>query len=70
MPSTKSKRVFRVCKLVEEYVAKLVKEARIEEKMSFAFKLWNYGIRDFDKIADLTDLPLDEVKEMFKGETA
>ncbi len=70
MPSTKSKRVFRVCKLVEEYVAKLVKEARIEEKRSFAIELWNDGIQDIERIAKLTKLPIDEVKEMFNGETA
>ncbi len=63
-----------MCKIVDDYAARQAAEqaqkARIEEKRSFAFKLWNYGFRDFDKIADLTDLPLDEVKEMFKGETA
>ncbi len=59
-----------MCKIVDDYAARQAQKARIEEKRAIAFKLWNYGFRDFDKIADLTDLPLDEVKEMFKGETA
>ena len=33
-------------------------------------KLWNNGIRDLQQIAELTDLPLEMVKELFKGKIA
>ncbi len=63
-----------MCKIVDDYAARQAAEqaqkARIEEKMSFAFKLWKKGYRDLNEIAEMTELPLDEVKEMFKGETA
>ncbi len=36
----------------------------------FALKLWNKGIRDYNEIAELTDLSLDEVKELLKDKTA
>ncbi len=63
-----------MCKIVDDYAARQAAEqaqkARIEEKRSFAIELWNDGIRDIERIAKLTKLPLDEVKEMFKGESA
>ncbi len=59
-----------MCKIVDDYAAKQAQKARIEEKRSFAFKLWNDGIQNIERIAKLTELPLDEVKEMFNGETA
>ena len=34
------------------------------------WELWNKGERDLQQIADLTDLPLDEVKKLFEGKTA
>ncbi len=59
-----------MCKIVDEFAAKQAKKARIEEKRTIAIELWNDGIRDIERIAKLTKLPLDEVKEMFKGESA
>ncbi len=59
-----------MCKIVDDYAARQAKEARIEEKRTIAIELWNDGIRDLERIAKLTKLPLDEVKEMFKGESA
>ncbi len=59
-----------MCKIVDDYAARQAREYAAKQAKEIAFKLWNYGFRDFDKIADLTELPLDEVKEMFNGETA
>ncbi len=55
-----------MCKIVDDYAKKLAK-AQAKE---FAFKLWKKGYRDLNEIAEMTELPLDEVKEMFKGESA
>ncbi len=55
-----------MCKIVDDYAQKV----RIEEKRTIAIELWNDGIRDIERIAKLTKLPIDEVKEMFKGESA
>lgn len=55
-----------MCKLVEDYADKRANERSI----SMATKLWNSGMRDLQQIADLTDLPLDEVKKLFEGKTA
>ncbi len=35
-----------------------------------ALKLWEDGICDFERISKLTDLSLDEVKELLKDKTA
>ncbi len=59
-----------MCKIVDDYAARQAKEARIEEKRAFAIELWKKGFRDLNEIAEMTKLPLDEVKEMFKGESA
>ncbi len=59
-----------MCKIVDEFAARQAEKARIEEKRAFAIELWNDGIRDIERIAKLTKLPLNEVKEMFKGESA
>ncbi len=66
-----------MCKLMEDYGQK--REARGKargevlgaEKKSkeFVFSLWNDGIRDMDRIAKLTKLPVDEVKKLLEGET-
>ena len=37
---------------------------------SIAVELWKDGIRDIEKIAKLTKLPLDEVKKLFEGKSA
>ena len=46
------------------------KKAAKERSISIATNLWNKGERDLQQIADLTDLPLDEVKKLFEGKTA
>ena len=52
--------------LMEDYVEKRVKYARIK----CAIKLWDSGMRDFQQIAYITSLPLDEVKKLFEGKSA
>ena len=55
-----------MCQIMEDYAEKRTNNARIQ----FAKNLWNSGMRDFQQIANLTDLPLDEVKKLFGGKTA
>ena len=67
-----------MCKLMEDYADKRAKQAAEaaaekaakERSISIATNLWNKGERDLQQIADLTDLPLDEVKKLFEGKTA
>ena len=71
-----------MCKLVEDYADKrerqaaeaaakeAAEKAARERSISIATNLWNKGERDLQQIADLTDLPLDEVKKLFEGKTA
>ncbi len=51
----------------EEMAAEAAAKAKSN---SIALKLWNKGIRDYNEIAELTDLSLDEVKELLKDKTA
>ena len=55
-----------MCQLMEDYGDKRAKERSVD----IAIKLWNSGIKDFQQIADLTELPLEEVKKLFDGQTA
>ena len=67
-----------MCKLMEDYADKRARQAAEaaaekaakERSISIATNLWNKGERDLQQIADLTDLPLDEVKKLFEGKTA
>ncbi len=63
-----------MCKLVEDYCEKRARQAAElasnERAVRMANNLWNKGERDLQQIADLTDLPLDEVKKLFEGKTA
>ena len=63
-----------MCKLMEDYAEKRAKEAAKEaardSSINFAVELWNDGMRDMEKIAKLTKLPLDEVKKLFEGKSA
>lgn len=63
-----------MCKLVEDYSEKRARQAAElasnERAVRMANNLWNKGERDLQQIADLTDLPLDEVKKLFEGKTA
>ena len=63
-----------MCKLMEDYAEKRAKEAAREaardSSINFAVELWNDGMRDMEKIAKLTKLPLDEVKKLFEGKSA
>ena len=56
-----------------EEAAKANEEAaKATEKQSklIAVELWDDGIRDVERIARLTRLPLDEVRKMFEGKSA
>lgn len=55
-----------MCRLMEDYGDKRAKERSVE----IAVNLWKIGIKDFQQIADLTELPLEEVKKLFDGKTA
>lgn len=55
-----------MCKLMEDYAVKRVNKALVQ----VALKLWDSGLRDLQQIAKLTDIPLDMVKELFKGKSA
>jgi hypothetical protein len=59
-----------MCKLMEDYSEKRARAAANERSVSMATELWNDGMRDMEKIAKLTKLPLDEVKKLFEGKTA
>ena len=63
-----------MCKFVEDYGEKRARQAAElasnERAVRMANNLWNKGERDLQQIADLTDLPLDEVKKLFEGKTA
>lgn len=59
-----------MCQIMEDYAEKRAYRADIEKSISIAIKLWDNGMRDLQQIANLTDLPLDEVKKLFEGKTA
>lgn len=63
-----------MCKLMEDYAEKRAEEAArkasTEKSISFALNLWNSGMRDLEQIASLTELPLDEVKNLFESNPA
>jgi hypothetical protein len=59
-----------MCKLMDDYSEKRARAAALENSKSIATELWNDGMRDMEKIAKLTKLPLDEVKKLFEGKTA
>lgn len=68
------KGVDNMCKIMEDYAERRAKiaaaQSATERSISIAAKLWNSGIRDFQQISDLTELPLEKVKELFKEKTA
>lgn len=55
-----------MCQIMEEYAEKRVNNARIK----CAIKLWDSGMTDFQQIAYITSLPIDEVKKLFEGKSA
>ena len=55
------------CKLMEDYAEKRAKEAARDSSINFAVELWNDGMRDMEKIAKLTKLSIDEVKNLFES---
>ena len=63
-----------MCQIMEDYAEKRAKKAALiaEKKVMIdvAIKLWNNGMRDFHQIANITSLPLDEVKKLFEAKTA
>ncbi len=60
-----------MCKLMEDYgnrrEARGEARGKKESSKEFALKLWNDGIRDIERVSRLTDLPLDEVKDLLEG---
>lgn len=50
--------------------AEAAAEAAAAKSKKIAVELWNDGMRDIEKIARVTELPLDEVKKLFEGKTA
>ena len=56
-----------MCKLMEDYAEKRAREAAKDTSINVAVELWNDGMRDMEKIAKLTKLPLDEVKKLFES---
>lgn len=63
-----------MCQIMEDYAEKKAKKAsQLAEKKAMidvAIKLWNNGMRDFQQIAYITSLPIDEVKKLFDGKSA
>ena len=67
-----------MCQIMEEYAEKRAKQAaklaaQIAEKqvsIDVATRLWDEGFRDYQQIAKITSLPLDEVKKLFDGKSA
>lgn len=67
-----------MCKLMEDYIEKRVKEmvaeaarkAAKDTSINVAVELWNDGMRDMEKIAKLTKLTIDEVKNLFESNPA
>ena len=67
-----------MCQIMEDYAEKRAKKAaqlaaQLAEKKAMidvAIRLWDNGMRDFQQIANITSLPLDEVKKLFEGKTA
>ena len=63
-----------MCKLMEDYADKRARKAAEtaarERSINMATGLWNAGMRDKEKIARLTKLPLDEVKKLFDTKSA
>jgi hypothetical protein len=55
---------------MEDYAEKRAIRAANERSISMAMELWNDGMRDMEKIARLTKLPLDEVKKLFDTKSA
>ncbi len=51
-----------MCKLMEDYGEKIIKRS----KMEIALNLWNSGMRDLQQIASVTNLSIDEVKELIE----
>ena len=58
----------------DEYIQKRVNQA-VEEavhkvSVDFANNIWNHGVHDLEKIAYFSELPLEEVKELFADRIA
>lgn len=50
----------------DEYIEKRVHQVSVE----FANALWDDGVRNMEKIAKMSKLPLEEVKELFADRIA
>ena len=67
-----------MCQIMEDYAEKRAKKAaqlaaQLAEKKAMidvAIRLWDNGMTDFQQIAYITSLPIDEVKKLFEGKSA
>ena len=67
-----------MCQIMEDYAEKRAKQAaqlaaqmaKKQVSIDVATRLWDEGFRDFQRIAKITSLPLDEVKKLFEGKSA
>lgn len=59
-----------MCQIMEEYAEKRARQAEKQVSIDVATRLWDEGFRDFQRIAKITSLPLDEVKKLFEGKSA
>lgn len=58
-----------MCKLMEEYGDKREARGVLLAASKFVLNLWNSGMRDLQQIANLTNLPLEEVKKLLEGKS-
>ncbi len=60
-----------MCKLMEDYGEKIRERSRLEggheAAKTITHNMWNSGMKDLQQIANLTKLPLDEIKELIEG---
>ena len=55
---------------IEKRVNQAVEEAVHKVSVNFANNIWNHGVHDLEKIAYFSELPLEEVKELFADRIA
>ena len=55
---------------IEKRVNQAVEEAVHKVSVNFANNIWNHCVHDLEKIAYFSELPLEEVKELFADRIA
>ncbi len=56
-----------MCKLIDDYGEKCRESGRAEGARMIVPRLWKKGIRDYEKITEITMVPVDEVKKIIAG---